>query len=131
MLDKKIYNLFKHFFMFIKQTFIKIFKFLGCLSFYLIINSYGYAESNIDQWQDSQKTYYDLIQEGFEVKAYDTSKIEMDNQLLLILFVTVLQKNSQVYECQEYQTLDQNMTTLDLAFVCRKLVQPYEIGLDT
>ena len=28
-----------------------------------------HAETNIDQWQDSNKTYKDLIEEGFEVKA--------------------------------------------------------------
>ena len=28
------------------------------------------AEGDIDQWQDSDKTYFDLIQEGFEVKDY-------------------------------------------------------------
>ena len=48
-----------------------------------------------------------------------------------MFFVTVLQKNKEVYECQEYQTLDQNMQTVELTFICRKLVQPYEKGLGT
>ena len=48
-----------------------------------------------------------------------------------MFFVTVLQKKTQVYECQEYQTLDINMQTLDMNFVCRKLVQPYKRGLGT
>ena len=89
------------------------------------------AEINIDQWEDSNKTYKDLIDEGFEVKAYDISKIETENGLNLLLFVTVLQKNKEVFECQEYQTLDSNMKTIDLSFVCRKIVQPYKIGIGT
>ena len=48
-----------------------------------------------------------------------------------MFFVTVLQKNNIVYECQEYQTLDETMQTLDMNLVCRKLVQPYTRGLGT
>ena len=106
-------------------------KFFTVILFCLILNISCFGQSNIDQWIDSKKTYYDLIQEGFEVKAYDTSKIEAGNGFLILLFVTVLQKNNNVYECQEYQTLDQNMQTVELAFICRKLVQPYEKGLGT
>ena len=72
-----------------------------------------------------------MIEEGFEVKAYDTSTIRTKDGLIFILFVTVLQKNKEVFECQEYQTLDGNLETLDLSFVCRKVVQPYEIGVGT
>ena len=90
-----------------------------------------FAESNIDQWEDSEKTYNDLIEEGYEVKAYDISTIKTDNGPVLMLFVTVLQKNRKVFECQEYQMLDNNMKTIDLSFVCRKLVQPYKIGVGT
>ena len=90
-----------------------------------------FAESNIDQWEDSKKTYNDLIEEGYEVKAYDISTIKTDSGLILMFFVTVLQKNRKVFECQEYQTLDSNMKTIDLSFVCRKIVQPYKIGVGT
>ncbi len=69
--------------------------------------------------------------EGFEVKAYDVSTIETKNGFFLLLFITVLQKNKQVYECQEYQTLDDLLETLDLSMYCRELVQPYEKGLGT
>ena len=48
-----------------------------------------------------------------------------------MFFVTVLQKDKQVYECQEYQTLDITMQTIDMDFVCRKLVQPYKVGIGT
>ena len=89
------------------------------------------AEAEIDQWQDSNKTYKDLIDEGFEVKAYDTNTINTENGLILLFFVTVLQKNREVYECQEYQTIDETLKTLDLSFVCRKIVQPYKIGIGT
>ena len=89
------------------------------------------AEINIDQWEDDDKTYQDLINEGYEVKAYDTSTITTESGVMVMLFVTVLQKNNNVYECQEYQTLDQNLQTLDLSFVCRKLVQPYNKGVGT
>ena len=89
----------------------------------------AYAVTNIDQWQDSDKTYYDLIQEGFQVKAYDITNIEVQNDYIFMFFVTVLQKSNLVYECQEYQTLDANMQTIEMSFVCRQLVQPYQKGL--
>ena len=84
-----------------------------------------------DQWKDSSKSYKDLIEEGFEVKAYSTSTIDINIGLKLLLFVTVLQKDKEVYECQEYQTLDDTMETLDMSLVCRQLVQPYQTGIGT
>ena len=107
-----------------------IYKFLFFI-FLLFVNSALYAEPDIDQWEDSEKTYKDLIDEGFEVKAYDTSTLKTESGLILMFFVTVLQKNKEVYECQEYQTVDGNLQTLDLSFVCRKITQPYKIGIGT
>ena len=104
-----------------------VFIFLLYLFLALPINS----EPNLDQWKDTEKTYYDLIQEGFEVKAYDISNININNGNIFMFFVTVLQKNKEVYECQEYQTLDETMQTLDMSLVCRKLVQPFKRGLGT
>ena len=89
------------------------------------------AEVDIDQWQDSDKTYKDLVEEGYEVKAYDINTITTESGLLLMFFVTVLQKKNEVYECQEYQTLDQSMKTIGMRFLCRKLVQPYKMGIGT
>ena len=89
------------------------------------------AQPNTDQWKDSIKTYKDLIDEGFEVKGYDTNTIISKGGLTTLLFITVLQKNNIVFECQEYQTLDENNITLDMSLVCRELSQPYERGLDT
>jgi len=99
--------------------------------FFLFINFSLHADSDIDQWQDSDKTYKDLIDEGFEVKAYDTSTLKTESGLILLFFVTVLQKDKEVYECQEYQTLDETLKTIDLFFQCRKIVQPYKIGIGT
>ena len=107
-----------------------IYKFLFFI-FLLFFNSVLYAESDIDQWYDSEKTYKDLIDDGFEVKAYDTSTLKTESGLILMFFVTVLQKDREVYECQEYQTVDENLQTLDLSFVCRKITQPYKIGIGT
>ena len=107
-----------------------IYKFLFFI-FLLFVNSTLYAEPDIDQWEDSEKTYKDLIDEGFEVKAYDTSTLKTESGLILMFFVTVLQKNREVYECQEYQTVDENLQTLDLSFICRKITQPYKIGIGT
>ena len=107
-----------------------IYKFLFFI-FLLFVNTVLYAETDIDQWEDSEKTYKDLIDEGFEVKAYDTSTLKTERGLILMFFVTVLQKNREVYECQEYQTVDENLQTLDLSFICRKITQPYKIGIDT
>ena len=105
-----------------------IYKFLFFI-FLLFFNSVLYAESDIDQWHDSEKTYKDLIDDGFEVKAYDTSTLKTESGLILMFFVTVLQKDREVYECQEYQTVDENLQTLDLSFVCRKITQPYNTGI--
>ena len=106
--------------------FTKVISIICILSFFSLATL---AESDIDQWQDSDKTYDDLVYEGFEVKAYDISTITAENGFLLMFFVTVLQKDKEVYECQEYQTLDETMQTIDLNFVCRKLVQPYKVGI--
>ena len=99
--------------------------------FLLFVNFVLYAEPDIDQWEDSKKTYKDLIDDGFEVKAYDTSTLKTNSGLILMFFVTVLQKDKEVYECQEYQTVDENLQTLDLSFICRKIAQPYKIGIGT
>tara|TARA_B100001123_G_C14663111_1_gene770446 strand:+ start:24 stop:368 length:345 start_codon:yes stop_codon:yes gene_type:complete len=108
-----------------------MFKKIFLIVFLLIFSFKINAEVNIDQWKDENKTYKDLINEGYEIKAYDHSSIKADNGIIIFLFVTVLQKKNEVYECQEYQTLDQSMQTLDLSFICRKLVQPFNIGVGT
>ena len=107
------------------------FKILIQFLLFFVLSLPVFAEIEIDQWKDSDKTYYDLIQEGFEVKAYNISNIKTKIDYTFMFFVTVLQKNKQVYECQEYQTLDINMQTLDMNFICRRLVQPYKRGIGT
>ena len=97
-----------------------------CL-FALLVN----ANPNLDQWMESEKTYKDLIDEGFEVKSYAINNIETVNGLYIILFVTVLQKDKEIYECQEYQTIDKTIETFDMQLICKELVQPYERGLGT
>ena len=89
------------------------------------------ANPNLDQWRESDKTYKDLINEGFEVKSYAMNTIETANGLYILLFVTVLQKEKELYECQEYQTIDKTIETIDMTLVCKELVQPYERGLGT
>ena len=97
----------------------------------LLISNFSYAELENDQWRDSKSTYLDLIKDGYEIKAYDISNFNDSFGNMYMFFVTVLQKNSSVFECQEYQIFDENMNTIDLSFVCRELVQPYKKGLDT
>ena len=89
------------------------------------------ANPNLDQWLDTDKTYKDLINEGYEVKSYSISDIKTENGLLLLLFVTVLQKENDLYECQEYQTMDSSLDTLDMTLICKQLVQPYQSGIGT
>ena len=89
------------------------------------------ANPNTDQWLEFEKTYKDLINEGFEVKSYAINDIETANGLYVLLFVTVLQKDNELYECQEYQTIDKMIETLDMTLICKELVQPYERGLGT
>ena len=97
----------------------------------MVISKFSFADPNIDQWLDTEKTYKDLVNEGYEVKSYSISDIQLDNGLMLILFVTVLQKDEDLYECQEYQTMDQNLETLDMNLICKQLVQPYQRGIGT
>ena len=99
--------------------------------FFTIFSNSVLSNPNLDQWLDTEKSYKDLINEGFEVKSYSISNIETTNGLLLILFVTVLQKKDDLYECQEYQTMDQNLETLDMNLICKQLVQPYQRGVGT
>ena len=98
-------------------------------SVFLFFSNLSIANPNIDQWLESEKSYKDLINEGFEVKSYAISDIEVGNDLTIILFVTVLQKDNELYECQEYQTIDKNVETLDMNLICKQLVQPYERGI--
>ena len=97
-----------------------------CL-FALFVN----ANPNTDQWLESDQTYKDLINDGFEVKSYAINTIETVNGLYVLLFVTVLQKDTEIFECQEYQTIDKMIETLDMQLICKELVQPYERGLGT
>ena len=101
--------------------------FIFCFFFTLILN----ANPNADQWMETDKTYKDLIDDGFEVKSYGVNNIESANGLYILLFVTVLQKENEIYECQEYQTINKAIETLDMKLICKELVQPYEKGLDT
>ena len=95
----------------------------------LLFSNVSIGNPNIDQWLESEKSYKDLINEGFEVKSYAISDIEVGDGLIIILFVTVLQKDRELFECQEYQTIDQNVETLDMNLICKELVQPYERGV--
>ena len=99
--------------------------------FFISLSSSLFANPNLDQWLDTDKTYKDLINEGYEVKSYSISDIQTSNGLMLLLFVTVLQKDKDLYECQEYQTMDQNLETLDMNLICKQLVQPYQKGIGT
>ena len=101
------------------------------LFIFTIFSGLVYAEADSDQWKDSEKTYKDLIDEGYKVKAYDSSTIKTDGGLIILFFVTVLQLNTNIFECQEYQTLDSNMKTLDISMMCRELTQPYQRGIGT
>ena len=99
--------------------------------FLFFFSSFVNASPNADQWLESDKTYKDLINEGFEIKSYAINDIETANGLYILLFVTVLQKDNEIYECQEYQTIDKMIETLDMTLICKQLVQPFERGLDT
>ncbi len=95
------------------------------------ISSSVIANPDLDQWLDTEKTYKDLINEGYEVKSYAINDIQTANGLMLLLFVTVLQKDNDLYECQEYQTMDKSLETLDMNLICKQLVQPYQRGIGT
>ena len=97
----------------------------------VLLSSLAYANPNADQWMESDKSYKDLINEGFEVKSYAINNIETANGLYILLFVTILQKDKELYECQEYQTIDKKIETFDMTLICKELVQPYERGLGT
>ena len=65
------------------------------------------------------------------LRKIQLEKDDDDNYADVHLADCYLQKNNLVYECQEYQTLDESMQTLNMSPVCRKLVQPYKRGLGT
>ena len=109
---------------------LNMFKIIFIINF-LLFTKIVLAESNLDQWIESEKTYQDLINEGFEVKSYDTLTINTERNLFIMMFVTVLQKEKEVFECQEYQTMDDNLQTLDMSLICKKLTQPYLRGVGT
>tara|TARA_B100000029_G_scaffold466782_1_gene502566 strand:- start:110 stop:442 length:333 start_codon:yes stop_codon:yes gene_type:complete len=98
---------------------------------FFFFSSLVHANPNLDQWIETDKSYKDLIIDGFEVKSYAINNIETSNGLYVLLFVTVLQKDNEIYECQEYQTIDKLLDTLDMQLICKQLVQPYERGLGT
>ena len=98
---------------------------------FFFFSSLVQANPNLDQWIETDKSYKDLIIDGFEVKSYAINNIETSNGLYVLLFVTVLQKDNEIYECQEYQTIDKLLDTLDMQLICKQLVQPYERGLGT
>ena len=104
---------------------------LLAIIFIVFFSTNIFAENILDQWKDSNKTYKDLINEGYEVKSYDTTTIESDRGLIILLFITVLQRKNEIFECQEYQTLDRSMNTLDISMICRELTQPYKLGVKT
>ena len=56
-------------------------KFIFILFFTIFSNSV-LSNPNLDQWLDTEKSYKDLINEGFEVKSYSISNIETTNGLL-------------------------------------------------
>ena len=60
--------------------------------YFMAFTSLVNANPNTDQWLESEKTYKDLINEGFEVKSYAINEIETANGLYILLFVTVLTK---------------------------------------
>ena len=101
------------------------------ITFLFLISSLAYANPNTDQWIETNKSYKDLINDGFEVKSYAMNTIETANGLYILLFVTVLQKEKELYECQEYQTIDKTIETIDMTLVCKELAQPYQRGLGT
>ena len=86
------------------------------------------AESINDQWEDTDFTYSELIEKGYEVKGYDMTNFNDAVGNMYMFFVTVLQKDKIVFECQEYQVFDDMLNTIDLTFVCRKLVKPFRKG---
>ena len=106
-------------------------KFSIILLFFIFVSNSLIANSKIDQWQDTKKTYIELIEKGFNVKAYDMTNFKDDQGNLYLFCVTVLQKEKEIYECQEYQIFNNMMETIDLTFICRKLVKPYNKGLKT
>ena len=67
-----------------------MFKIFYIVLFITLTSFSSNSEENIDQWEDSEKTYRDLIDDGFEVKAYDTNTIQTAAGLVIILFVNTV-----------------------------------------
>ena len=46
-------------------------------NFIFFLSTISHSNPNTDQWIESEKTYKDLINEGFQVKSYSISNIEV------------------------------------------------------
>ena len=46
---------------------------------FLFIPQFSFGNPNLDQWLDTEKTYKDLIDDGYEVKSYSISDIKTAN----------------------------------------------------
>ena len=80
---------------------------LFIFTFLLLISNNSFSETYMDQWKDTDESYLDLIDKGYQVKAYDMSNFKDKMGNMYMFFVTVLQKDKTVYECQEYQIFDE------------------------
>ena len=64
--------------------------FLITIITFIFFTLFSNANPNADQWQESDKTYKDLINEGFEVKSYAINNIETANGLYILLFIALI-----------------------------------------
>ena len=67
-------------------------KFVTAIILFFFFSTFANSNPNADQWIESDKTYKDLINDGFEVKSYAFNNVETENGLYILLFITVLQK---------------------------------------
>ena len=66
-------------------------------SVFILFSKLSFANPNIDQWLESEKSYKDLINEGFEVKSYAISDIEVGNGLTIIFYSLLFFKKIRKY----------------------------------
>ena len=59
--------------------------------FLLFISNYSFSETYMDQWEDSDKSYLDLIEQGYRVIRFDNRDIGLSTKFTeLSMFSTLI-----------------------------------------
>jgi hypothetical protein len=81
----------------------------------------AHAAGRLTQWTDTSKTMYDLVSDGYEIKAYTLNFPDSKSGVNFFQQWTLLQKAASVYRCYEFLWPGQ----VGQEVRCQVLGQPY------